>query len=415
MPLRYEAGDAADALFRTVITRRGEGYAVVSGCGVTVGDSGSDIVVDINTGTIRHDGVLVDVSAQSVTLPDGDPQAPRRDLIYIDRGGSASFVQGEAVPYNPSDRRGDQTWSPAPPAAPALDGVVLATVLVPPGATDSADLPTGVVDADPIRDYRVGDVSAIGTLPERSSDPDAADLDRAQQWLNTSMNSGDGALRFYNSAAEEIVTIQTASATSVNPGQETVIESFDSDISANWQFVDTDEYTYGSPSIEGAAALQYGESGPTTVTSVPGDGLSDYPEEGQTASVAIYYESGADEVNFGIGKEDSRFRDGYFMRFNLNDDEFSVVRLDEGGGIDTLGGPVSVSFSPGNWYLGDIAYDGGGAGVHPAQCYAESGGSRGTQLADIAAPSADTTYRGRGVELSGNNNFAADRYTLQDT
>lgn len=399
MPQQFEIGQGASALEMNLFTRLGA-YGRVSGVGVTLGGSTTDIECNVEPGSVLHDGSLVAVSSQTVEIQDGDPQNPRKDVIWIDYEGNAKVRAGVAAEADPPGETREDTWSPAPPAGTAIDGVVLAEVWVPSGATSSGDL-TG---ADVI-DRRVDAINKGGLIRELASDPADSELIGTQLWRNTTANE----LRAYFSDTDEVHNIDTTLERSLSGPTEIVIEDFEDSIEANWRGGES-SLTYDTPAFEGSAAGSWDESGASRDYSLPGDGLERYPEAGDTISMA-FYGTASGHVYLGFGKETDSYDSEYRLRADT-DGTLTLKRADTISGSGATLGSVSFSYSAGTWYIMEVDYDGGGSGVHQFRVYSTSGGSRDTVLAEELSPTSDSEYRGRGIAVGGADEFRVDRWAV---
>ena len=384
MPLQVENAYAGVSLYLNAILQPGAGYGHVDGCGTVVGDSTSSIECRVSTGVVRHDGDLVGVSTQDVALQPGDPQHPRKDLIYVDRFGDVRAKQGRAAAAVPSDRSGWQTWVPAPPSLTGVDGVAIAVVNVPPGATESGDLS----NSTDILDLRVPDTSGI--LNTRSSDPPQEDLTKSQFWHNTTTDK----IHWYSSESDEIRALDDSPVTSFTGSATKVLENFDDSISDNWRGGDS-SFEYSTPAFEGSASALWDGPGYTTDWSLPDDGLPQYVDIGDTANLAVYPLADTKRIDLAICKDEDDAQRDIRARLDFEGGRVETVRVDENQ-TETLGSS-SVSASADTWYILEIDYDGGGKGVHPSRLWSTSGSSKDSILAENAAPTKDTTYRGRGV------------------
>lgn len=406
MPQQFEIGQGATALELNLFTRLG-GYGWLDGAGVTLGGSTSSIECNVAAGTVLVDGEITTVASQSVTLQAGDPQNPRKDIVYVDYNGAAKVQAGIASATDPPGETRQDTWAPAPPPGTSIDGVPLAEVWVPTGASDTGDL-----QAADIADRRVQAVNGGGRIRELSSDPDTADLINSQFWRNTTENE----LRAYFADTDEIRQIDT-SAVSGGSGagpDEVIIEDFDDDISANWRGGESG-FTYSTPAFEGTNAAFFSGANSRDVSN-PGDGLSTYPDSGDTIALAIYGIVDGGDAFFAFGSEDSEFDRGeYRVRAENSGGTLTVdlVRFDSTSGPGTNLGSVSYnSYSQSAFYIMEVDY--GGSGTHPFRLWSTSGGSRDTKLAEETSPTSDTTYQGRGIAVGGSDEFRIDRLAVAD-
>lgn len=125
------------------------GDGVIFGLGVSAQGS-PDMTVAVAAGLCRQQGYFAHVSAQNVSIPDGDATFDRIDLIVVDWNGAVSRVAG-----TPAER-------PNPASLPA-NSIPLAAVYVPAGRTTSSS-PTADINAADIVDKRpaVQDDADIG-------------------------------------------------------------------------------------------------------------------------------------------------------------------------------------------------------------------------------------------------------------
>ncbi|AUV81247.1 hypothetical protein C2R22_05880 [Salinigranum rubrum] len=394
MPQRLNADDGAGAQPINSLFRLGEGYGWLEGGGVTIASSSTSIDVRVDSGTVRVDGSLVEFSQATLTLPDGAPDNPRRDLVYVDYRGDVGFIQGEpaatVTELSPTDRF--QNPVPVPPAATALDGVPLAEVWIPTGETASDNLTPRDVN-----DLRIADVGGFGIVPVLSADPPEEDLTQTRLWRNDSV----GEFRAYAADADQIVSFSTTVETSFSGPTTRLIEDFEDSIKGNWRGGDS-TYTYNTPAFEGSAAAYWSESSRATEYSLQGDGLPYYPESGDTVAMAIYAESGNDNIDLGFGKDVDDYSGDNRIRVDVGNDSVQLLSTDADNTERQLGS-ASPSLSLDTWYIIEADYDGGGTGVHPTRIYSTTTGSdpgqRDTELAAISSPTSDETHQGRGLAL----------------
>lgn len=196
---RHRIGDALLALRENQLDRRRNGvydytqseYDGTQGPGaVTVGSSGSAIVVDVAAFDAQIEGTDVGFASQSVTL-DSNPETnqERIDVITGSPSGDIEAWKGQAYPLGEDDSGGTLTGrqnpESQPPALGDLSGVVLAAVRVPPAASNTADL-----SQDDIHDLRrpalqeggEGSLSVVG-LPYSSLEGGGGDHSRVGQAL----------------------------------------------------------------------------------------------------------------------------------------------------------------------------------------------------------------------------------------
>lgn len=147
--------------------KRLEGTAVINGLSVSAG-SGMD--VSVSQGSALINGQIVEYPGGSVTLSDGDPNKPRKDLVMIDSSGTV-FVE-EGVPEDPKPGSESDTFDlqrPAPSDLEGVSGTVLSEVFVGSGAT-------AIQGADYVRDRRLSaEITASGVkiISDPSDDDEA--------------------------------------------------------------------------------------------------------------------------------------------------------------------------------------------------------------------------------------------------
>jgi hypothetical protein len=160
MTLTIQNFDGAVALDDVQQIQQALGTGVTSGCAPSLPSSTSPITVDVASGTAYVANSEVAVSAGSITLPDGDPQYPRKDVVYVDSTGALQSIQGtprapkSGTPAPGTDRH---VYQPEPPDLSSLssvaDAAVVAEIWVPANATGTGDMTdTGVTY---VRDRRL--------------------------------------------------------------------------------------------------------------------------------------------------------------------------------------------------------------------------------------------------------------------
>lgn len=147
--LLYAIGQGYSALDAEAARNRLDGFAVVSGLAVTV-SSGLTLSIASGTATVGETSNTVDTvslgSSTTVTLNAADSTNPRKDTVYIDTSGTVQVETGTAEAYDPSDETLFDTFQPEPPL-PSTEGVILAEVVVPAGASS-------INTTDHVRDRR---------------------------------------------------------------------------------------------------------------------------------------------------------------------------------------------------------------------------------------------------------------------
>lgn len=388
------------ALVINQLFKLGRGYEWIDGCTAVFEDSDTEINIRISEGRVRNDGNEISVEEQTITLQEGDPNYDRRDLIWIDRHGDAHISPGEARETVPSGAERQSPWSPAPPDSAGLDGVPIAEVWVPRQTEGSSELTNG----EDLIDRRLGGSVYSAIIPELDEDPDPEDFRVSRMWLNTAADGGDGELRYYNSAADEIRTItDTTEQTSVSPDDFTIEEFSESSVEGNW-IGGTSSWDHRSPQVVGdQAAWTHDDSFITHKYSMPGDGLSRYPESGDTIRLHVYRESGESPnwVNIGFAKEADTRAEDYRVELNWNQDTLELYKVGETiPDQDTLEVIDGFSTNSDEWYVIEIEYDGNGEGSHPFRIYdTDENDEADTVLDEKNSPESDTDYRGRGVAI----------------
>lgn len=396
MPERIPIGRGATALPLNTLIRQGEGYGWLSGGGVSRGSSTSQLDLLVNDGKIRAGGELVEFSSVTVTLPDADPQNPRRDLIYVDYLGTVSVVQGEAASAKYSDAAKFGNPVPSPPSGANINGVPLAEVWVDSGIDGAAEL--GVED---INDARVADVGARSLIPELSADPPEEDLIQTRLWRNTTA----GEFRAYVRDTDSIVSFTTSTVTSFSGPTTRMVEDFDNPLSSNWS-IDGPGFDSAAP-FEGTSATYWDSNDFIRAASDPGDGLPYYPQPGDTIGMAFRFDSGdsygPEHIRLGFADDTGGFEGSYEIEINEGNDELRLVET-----VSQTTGRTIMDSTPWTrtedvWYMMEVEFDGGGEGVHPCRVYstttATDPGQRDSVLAELPSPPADTTHRGRGLNL----------------
>ena len=111
--------------FNAIVDAISTGTHVVAGCAVS-GGTAAGMNVDITAGSVAVDGDGTNVTAQTVTIPDADPDHDRYDLLVVGTDGTVDVVAGVA------------SSTPTAPSIPT-GHVLLAIVGVTAGATEIGD------------------------------------------------------------------------------------------------------------------------------------------------------------------------------------------------------------------------------------------------------------------------------------
>lgn len=410
MTRRIIQGEGAFGLDVNAILRSLDGYGVTRGCAVTLGAEGS-MEATVASGEILVGGERVDVSQQTINLVEGDIRDPRRDFIYVDRFGDADLEAGDPNLFKPSGRTGRQTWEPAWDVAANLDGVPVAGLLVPDGATDTGDIGAGNVTDLRIPPAADGEFPSVGAEP---SDEELLAADAPVYWFNPSAGT-NGEVHYYNPNREYVEALTTTDVRSVGTAgtgnDPLVVEDFETGV-GNWVGETSKIQITGTDVFLGSGAMRYpNASGSAQIWSLPGNGLGSdtYFDVGETAQIAIDA-SQAEQAHFGFAKQQDTRGDCYRCLVDQDGGRFILYRAD-GWGTDPgddriLAEDASVSYGSG-YHIVQVDYDGNGDGQHVARLYTTSGGGTGTLLSTLNGAQ-DTTYRGRGYEIGGIYEYRAD-------
>ena len=151
MTLTFRNFDGVPALDQQQFAFAMAGTGWLSGLAVSLDEGLADIAIDADAGEVAIENVETTVDAGSVTLPDGDVDWPRQDVIYADGDGNLASEQGTPRDPVPSGAVARRVEKPEPPDLRDTVGVPLAVVWVPAGASDADD-----IDANEhIRDRRL--------------------------------------------------------------------------------------------------------------------------------------------------------------------------------------------------------------------------------------------------------------------
>lgn len=119
-------GEWIDVTFRHQVKRCFEGTAVIEGCQVSRGSSGSAVEFAVDAGAVQFGGSRYDINAQSPVADPGESEE-RYDVIYASESGDVDVLKGD-----PGDT--------VPPSTAGMDIVVLAVARIPPNAGGSNSL-----------------------------------------------------------------------------------------------------------------------------------------------------------------------------------------------------------------------------------------------------------------------------------
>lgn len=167
--LLYAEGQGYSHLDAAAARDRLDGFAVVDGLAVTV-DSGLTLSIASGTATVGSASNSVDTvslgSSTTTTLQSADSTDPRKDTVYIDTNGDVQVETGTADPYEPAGDTLFDTYVPEPPE-PSTEGVILAEVVVPAGASS-------INTSDHVRDRRQPAQAVVDQLDARGVATDSA-------------------------------------------------------------------------------------------------------------------------------------------------------------------------------------------------------------------------------------------------
>lgn len=163
--LNIENTDGQHALDQTQLQAVANGYAVRSGCAVSLPPNASSIETDVAAGEVYLAGLPVRVKSETLTHPDGDPDDPRWDAVCATGIAADGTADLEVVPGTPAPVavRDDGTQLPLgrkmwrPSSSNGIDEaeVCLALLPIPAGATSNDDVDAAVGHDPPVVDRRV--------------------------------------------------------------------------------------------------------------------------------------------------------------------------------------------------------------------------------------------------------------------
>jgi hypothetical protein len=202
MPLRFYPGDRIDSLLINQILGTFPGTGWLGGADASiVTDSADPIELSVDSGSIRIDGSdPININAQTVAIPEGDAQWPRRDVLYGDSDGTLHIEQGQPQPMDgatvepetadtDSTDRMAQLSQPVPPDVLRLGGVPLWEIFVPARAQSATDLTA--LDGRELRDRRQAGVTDQSIAASHSELSDLLDDDHPQYLLTDGTRKAD--------------------------------------------------------------------------------------------------------------------------------------------------------------------------------------------------------------------------------
>ncbi|MFC6825655.1 hypothetical protein [Halopelagius fulvigenes] len=152
-----QTGDDIDVLEIGQLTDALTGTGWSSGADPSLVDRDDKIEISVTTGDVRIKGTTVSVDAQSITLPRGDSDWARKDIVYVDENGALDCEIGVPQPPQPKGKKARQARQPSPPDLVGTTGVPIAEIWVPARATGANDLDDPHVEY--VRDRRIPVVS----------------------------------------------------------------------------------------------------------------------------------------------------------------------------------------------------------------------------------------------------------------
>lgn len=111
------------------------------------------------------------------------------------------------------------------------------------------------------------------------------------------------------------------------------------------------------PTYAGLQALKISDSSATEMISLTGDGLSNYPEAGDSIKCYVKASGGADNFNFSWGVQGHQNR--YYVKVKPESDAMYLFKLKDGSGT-VLGSENGLSMSQGSWYSLEVEWETGG-------------------------------------------------------
>lgn len=139
MTLSIENYNGIQALDGVQFIQTTLGTGVTSGLGVTVDGTATSLTYDVTGGVAWLENTELNVTDGSVTIPDGDIDWPRKDLIYVTETSGLETKQGVPRDPKPEGSVASKTMRPETPEFGAEEGVPVAEIWVPSGASDPAD------------------------------------------------------------------------------------------------------------------------------------------------------------------------------------------------------------------------------------------------------------------------------------
>jgi len=408
--LRYGVGDSLSAVDLNQFVQLYRGFAWISGCGLLIGDSRERIEIDVAPGTVLFDGSDLGVPAQTAVLDPNETGEPRVDLLWVNRDGEVIVESGPTGEYKPPGTTGRKAWNPPPPSFVIGTGVVLATVTVPPQATESGQ----VYAEDHLTDRRLAFPSVqTGQIPVVDGDPPDSQLQTTQWWFNEATSQ----LRSYLAPLDEVHSLNTTLERSLSGPTTALLEGFETDHEPRWRgatgyFYRQDENDSGPTALEGEWTAEHRRRDLNYCWSFPGDGLPLYARPGDTirlaarledeaASAVIIWSKEADTREVHYELQASRRRDE--LLFDANSTSEPDRRID----AESYNFTEPASGLDG-YIVCEVEYDGGGKGIHPMRVTDNNLNT----LVEIPDPPMDLEFRGGGLGFGAQGQTTLDSFQV---
>ena len=136
--MKYENREGIQAVNDSRVIEALQGNYVEEGLEVSA--DGTDMDLDVASGTVVQGNEEFGIGATTVTVPDNNEDNPRKDIVYVDDTQSVSIATGASESPEPALEDVESVFNTAQPSPPSLvnsdDVVVLAEVWVEDGATE---------------------------------------------------------------------------------------------------------------------------------------------------------------------------------------------------------------------------------------------------------------------------------------
>lgn len=158
-----------------------DGYAVVSGCGVSPGTNAYDVDVDAGEVLRGDPSAPVTVNAQTVSI-DTPGSEPRKDILYVDSTGTVLVEKGKPQSAYPEDKRAEMTQFPAPSDFAAGPETILTEIYVDPNREE--------IKSDDVVDRRFFASAAFASADIEEILADLMDLGLAGRTADPTLSAG---------------------------------------------------------------------------------------------------------------------------------------------------------------------------------------------------------------------------------